>query len=356
MSWRERKDGLSGRVLGSLVVGMLVGGIAAGGCKDRKPPPPAKVVKPLGPPVIDGRRGGGSFPLAGTEVPADLASLRDALEKGYLERMTPPSPSQTEQGATTGAITVRGVNGKSVEVSGPGELDRLAELRMELSDWRVKSGYEPSQFSKDATLERTTRVDHMEYRSEPIRYDHGSLSLRLEARDAELHLLRDKLTEKDGVIKPGGLGLVLVGARRGELRFFSPMSELQAVTRGASKKGASKAGVFLTDVRLAMSSPDSRTLDVTLTVDGLWLLVPLTLQITGRMEVDDEMCATFSNMGATGQGPAGDVAAAFVDKAVKKLDGRRSPLMSFRDGKTQVRDFFVSADEKAFEMRVTFGQ
>jgi hypothetical protein len=105
-----------------------------------------------------------------------------------------------------------------------------------------------------------------------------------------------------------------------------------------------------------METPDSRTLDATLTVEGMWLLVPLKLRITGRMTVDDEMCATFSNMGATGEGPAGDVAAAFIDKAMKKIDGRRSPLMTFRDGQTQVKDFFVRADGKEFEMRVRFGK
>jgi hypothetical protein len=333
-------------------------GVLVGGCAQKKPPPP-KPVKPLGPPVIDGRRGAGSFPIYDLEVPTTAESLREKLEQGYRERITPPVSATTAPAGRVSpvrAVTVRGEGSSAVRVAGREELDRLAELRMELSEWHIKPGYEPSQFSKEAALERTTRVRHLLYRSEPIRYDHGSLSLRLEAEDAELHLLRDKPVTKDGQTKPGALGLVLAGARQGELGFYSPMSELRAVMQGASRKGASKAGVFVGDVDLSMETPDSRTLDATLTVEGMWLLVPLKLRITGRMTVDDEMCATFSNMGATGEGPAGDVAAAFIDKAMKKIDGRRSPLMTFRDGQTQVKDFFVRADGKEFEMRVRFGK
>lgn len=304
---------------------LLLAAITALGCAPRKPPP---TTRPLGPPVFDGRRGGGSFPIETTVAITTTDQLHSALEAGYAKRLTPP---------TTRA--------SAVKVTPLGHTD-LRSLAVDVSGWRVRTNYQPSQFAKDATLERTIRASEVVYSAEPLRYEKGELSVRLEARDAVLQVLREK---------NGQRGLILAGARDGELHFYAPMKQFQQVFTAGAKRGAGSAGIAVSSVTLELTSDNSRRLDGVITIKGSWLLLPLTIRVFGRMEVDDTMHANFTNLGATGTGPAGDLLAPFVDRAVRKIDGRRSPLMAFRDGKTKARDFAVHTGD-AFDVRIKFGQ
>jgi hypothetical protein len=320
---------------------ILAVGLAAAmcaGCASRKPKPAS--TRPLGPPVIDSRRGGGSFPLE-TKLPiTGVADLVGALDAGYLKRMTPPggSPGGSHGGSQNGSAT-------SV-VTGHGPRAWLKELRINVSNWQVNPEYKPTELLPDAAEENTVYVDHLLYTAEPLKYDSGSLNVRLEADKAEFQILKDK---------KGTRGFVLSGARRGSLHIYAPMSEFESATFGAAKKGADSGGVGTEDIHGVLTSTDPREVKGVLTVKGSWLLLPLELKITGKVTVDDEMCANFSEMGCDGDGPAGVIIAPFVDREMKKIDGRRSPLMVFRDGKTHATDFQIHVD-KNFDLLIKFGQ
>lgn len=324
-----------------LLVVLLVGGFALG-CSPRKPNP--ATTRPLGPPVFDGRRGGGSFPIETTTAITSTDQLLAALEAGYTKRLSPPSTPATRP-TTNPSTTSPPPPATAVSITPLGNTD-LRSLTVNVSGWRVRNNYQPSQFTKDAILERTIRAAEVVYSAEPLRYEKGELSVRLEARDAVLQVLREK---------SGQRGLILAGARDGELHFYAPMQQFQQVFTAGAKRGAGSAGIAVSSVTLELTSDNSRRLDGVITIKGSWLLLPLTIRVFGRMEVDDTMHANFTNLGATGTGPAGDLLAPFVDRAVRKIDGRRSPLMAFRDGKTKARDFAVHTGD-AFDVRIKFGQ
>jgi hypothetical protein len=306
-------------------------GASQAGCAPRKQAA-APTTRPLGPPVFDGRRGGGSFPLepavALTSAEPSPDDLRSAMEAAYHRRLIRPTTRST-------AVTLTPL--------GPND---YRELSVQVSGWRVRSGFEPSQFAKDSKESSVYRAKRVLYSAEPLRYEQGELSVRLEAEDAVLHRLTDT---------NGQQALVLAGARRGELRFYAPMDQFKRVFSAGSRRGAGRAGINIRSLDIQFTSANPRQLDAVVTVEGSWLLLPLRLEVFGRMEVDDTMHANFSNLGATGTGPAGDLLAPFIDRAVKKIDGRRSPLMAFRDGKTKATDYAVRADE-VFEVRLQFGQ
>lgn len=307
-----------------LVASVLVG------CGSRKPTT-QPATRPLGPPVFDGRRGGGSFPLETNVALPTNEALRAALELGYTKRLRPP---------TTQATAVR-MNGPISDTS-----DRLDELTVEVTGWSVRPEYEPKQLAGETSLERTFRSSSVAYRAEPLLHERGAISVVLEADDAEMHLLKDKA---------GTRGLVLAGAKRGSLRFRAAMSDLSGTMFAASRRGADRGGAKVDQVQLALTSDNPRSLDGTLTLRGSWLLLPMTLHLSGRIDVDDTMHATFSRLGATGEGPAGDIIAPFIDRGMKKIDGRRSPLMVFRDGKTKATDFRVHTGEH-FDLEIKFGR
>ena len=317
-TWTWRASGV--------VVGLLVASLALG-CGTRKRSD-APSTRPLGPPLFDGRKGGGSFPLDTTNPVNSVEALRVAMEAGYHKRLQGPT---TQSSAVT--VATRGN-------------DELRSVAVQVSGWRVRTEFKPSQLDSKAVQERVIRAGDVSYVAEPLKYEKGELSLRLDAKDAVLHVLKDK---------SGQRGLVLAGAKQGELHFHAPMKELRQVFSAGVRKGAGGGGIMVSSVTIDLVSDHPRRLDGTITVKGSWLLLPLSITVSGSMEVDDTMHANFSRLGATGTGPAGDLIAPFVDRTLQKVDGRRSPLMVFRDGKTKAVDFSVYTGE-TFDLRIKFGQ
>lgn len=313
----------------TLLLALATSVASALGCAHRKSPPPT--TKPLGPPVIDSRRGGGSFPLETKTPIRGAADLIGALDAGYLKRMTPGGGARTASAAT---LTV-----------GSGSA-HLRELAIDVSKWQVRPDYKPSELAPDAKVEGTLEVDHLVYSAEPLKYEHGSFSVRLEADNAQLQIVRDKNDVR---------GLVLAGAKRGSFHLYAPLEEFQAATFGATKKGAGQGGVGADEITGELTSANPRELKGVLHIRGSWLLLPMILTITGKISVDDQMFANFSEMSCDGDGPAGIIVAPFVDRAMKKIDGRRSPLMVFRDGKTHATDFQVHVGDN-IDLKIAFGQ
>lgn len=279
---------------------------------------------------MDGRRGGGSFPLELATVPTNTDELKSALEAGYAKRLIHPTSQPSS------AIE---------ELSGT--FPTLSGLIVDVSNWQVRKEYEPKEFAKDAVEEKKVTVRELAYVADPLKYERGSTRLRLEAQDADMLILKDP--------KSAQRALVLAGAKRGVLRFSATMTEMKETMNYAARRGAGRAGINLRSATIDLNAPNPRTLDGVITLKGTWLFLDMTLLIKGRMEVDDTMHANFSNISCTGEGPAGDFLAPFVDRAMKKIDGRRSPLIAFRDDKTIAKDFHIRTDD-TFEMVVTFGR
>lgn len=285
--------------------------------------------------VFDSRRGGGSFPLEASKTPTTVEELRAALEAGYRRRLTPP-------------IGPVGADVTSVLPSA-GPLERpggIAGLAVNVSGWQVKRDYEPTQLGKDVKREAGFEVASLVYSAEPVRVGDAATWLRIEASDATMEVIGDGRQR----------GLVLAGARRGTLTFDVPMSDMRQVLDVSAKKGAGRGGIAVDKSDIAFSSADPRSLAGVLTIEGKWLLLPLRLRFSGRMTVDEHLQAVFSDVGCVGEGPAGDLLGPLVNRAMAKMNGRRSPLMIFRDGKTHATDFRVSTANDRLTMRVEFGR
>jgi hypothetical protein len=184
------------------------------------------------------------------------------------------------------------------------------------------------------------------YSAEPVRVGDAATWMRIEASEATMEVIGDGKQR----------GLVLAGARSGRLVFDVPMSDLRQVLDVGAKKGAGRGGIAVDKADIAFSSADPRSLAGVLTIEGKWLLLPLRLRFSGRMTVDDHLQAVFSDVGCVGEGPAGDLLGPLVNRAMAKMNGRRSPLMVFRDGKTHATDFHVSTANDRLTMRVDFGR
>lgn len=316
-----------------MVLGLaVVAQVGAGGCAPKKKPASKPAVKPVGPPILDGRRGGGAFPIESKAAPATPAQLTVAIESGYRKRLKIP---------TTQSVATR------ITAPRDDRLDQVQDLLVDVSEWTVDPDFEPTRLGKETVRERTIRARRVSYKADPIHYRQGSLSVSLEAKNAELTLLRDRA---------GTRGLVMTGAEQGSITFHADIEQFRRTMEAAAKKAAAAGGANVNRLELELASDGSKSLAVKLVVRGNWLLFPMVLKMTGRMDVDEEFYASFSNMSVTGEGTAGEFIAPLLDEQAKKFEERRSQVIAFLDGKTKPTDFQIRLTPTDFSMEVDFAR
>ena len=307
--------------------------LSGAGCTQSHPPAPKPVVKRPGPPIFDGRRGGGSFPLVGSKKsPATPADLQASLSAGYFARLDLPAGAASP-----------------VEVKGR-RLDSLDAIRIDVSGARVKREYEPTQLLPDARVVRSIRAADVLYAAWPLVYETAQLSVRLVAKDATLEVLRDS---------EGKTGLVLAGAQDSRMEMEVSHGDLERGFLAAGRKGAGRFGIRVESAELSLSTPTQRALEGEVRVKCWWLLLPMAFRVHGRMEVSEingDFYATFSGMGCDAEDIGGGLAASFLDPMIKKLERRTSPLARFRDEKTHVKDVSVSAGPEGLRVEMHAGR
>lgn len=274
-----------------------------------------------GPPLFDGRRGGGAFPFEGEAFPGSISELREGMELAYAKRLVPPDDERSAVRA----------DGDSLEV--------------DVSGWRVRPEYEPAQFGRELAASAVWRVRRVAYIADPLHYEAGKMSLRLWAEDAELHGLRDR----------SRAAVVLAGARRGELRFSAGREELSRVMTAGARRGAGRAGVRVEQLAMTVDTPSPNRLTLSVSMSGSWLLLPMRLTIVAGLVIDADQTAVFEPFVVRGEGPAGELLAPLIRAALRRTEGRRSPLMAFRDGRTRATSFHAGSGER-LEVTITFGR
>ncbi len=313
------------------------------GCRSSSPPPqalpqppatqssgpvtrPALTDKDLGPPIFEGRRGIGAFPLD-QQVPKTPSEMQDAVRASYAERLAL---------SATSSVAVAGKN-----------LGHLDSFDVDLSGSRVKPEYKPKQLEKGATTRATLLADRVHYVAQPLFYEDGAANLLVEARGAMLHILRDKA---------GQSGVVLAGADSGRMVFESTQADFHRTVLAGMRKGGKAAWVSIQDLQFQVSSPGPRQVRLDLDVRAMWLALPMHLIMGATLEVDDQMIARYRDIVLDGRDPGGDMAAALMRSGFEKAAGKPQPLMRFMDNATHARDFKVQIDEKTIHIEVLFGR
>jgi hypothetical protein len=307
-------------------------GISAGvGCtttRPHNPAPPLPTTKPVvsSKPIIDFSKGAGGFPLAGDSLPSTAESLAASLTTGYKARVQVPE--------AVVPVIVAGQNYPQIDA-----------LLVDLSDGQIKPAYRPNQFKSAVTLTDALQVKYIQYVARPLRYVDGCTNLRIVAHDVKLGLLRGR---------GDTAALVMTDARDGHVQFDVRLEDIRTMLLTSAKNSGNRAGYRVSDVEVKLVSPDSRALACELRVNGFWLLLPTSFKITGRFDVDDQYNAHLSNISCTGEDVGGLIFAGFIDRAIRKYDGRIMPLASFPGGRMKIQDLHINVDD-SLRLDVAFG-
>lgn len=299
--------------------------LAAACATSRRPPPVSE--RPVGPPVFDWRKGWGSFPLAGDTTPGDPASLRNALEEGYRERL--------ELAGDAPAVRLDG-----------DRFESLRTLRVDVSGAKIRRQFTPSNFAAEPKVELEMHLEEVEYLADPLLFDGVPMFVRVWARNATLLVIRDKA---------GRASLVVGGAAEGVIESRIGAAELQQAFLAGLRRRAAKMAGSVSSASLRLSTPDPHTIDGEATISASVLLLPMELRLSGRMQVGEEFITAFTNVKCEGKDFGGGIAAPLVAGWMAKVERKVAPLMAFHDPETKVRSFALDASD-GLRMHLEFGR
>jgi hypothetical protein len=257
------------------------------------------------------------FPLAGDEFPTTAAELAAAIEGAIGEVFALPK------------------KGAGVTVEGGARFPHLKHVRVDLSGARLSATEPPPKPLGVGKRKPGITVDRLEVQGHPIHYEQAKLDFDFHATNLRLDFDRDK----------GGRPLlVLVDADDGAVDAKIKKKDLEAVMLAAATVAAKEQGVTVQELDLDLRSTGGRSVAADVRVKARKMMMSGVLRIAGAASVDDELNATLSGLTCTGEGIIGGAAAGFLQKHLKKYDGRQIPLMAFSLGDLALRDLEIDVN------------
>jgi len=79
------------------------------------------------------------------------------------------------------------------------------------------------------------------------------------------------------------------------------------------------------------------------------------VHLRGKIDIDDGLIATLSNLACGGEGMIGSMAAAMINTQLKANEGKKIPLMAFSMGDVSLHDVKIAVTD-VVEVTAEFGR
>ena len=252
------------------------------------------------------------FPLAGKDFPESADGLAAAIGEALAQVLTLPK--------------------KDSAVTAEGEFPSIRKLKVNLNNAAVSAAEPPPKPQPAGKRQKGIEVDQLEVTGKPIKYEKNKLELELKASGVSLDFARDK---------KGQPLLVLADAKDGRVVAKMSKQDIEDLARAAAEMAAKGQGIKVEDLDLTLTGEGKRSLAADVRVKAKKLLVSGVVRITGRVDIDDELNATVSNLDAQGEGMIGAMASGLVKSKLKPYEGKTFPLMTFSLGDVSLRDLKI---------------
>ncbi len=260
------------------------------------------------------------FPLPNRTFPPDSETLRAALEESLGRVVRPAGPMVTVENA---------------------EYPKLAALRISLDGANAGERPPPRPQPPVGPVEPGLQVENFTVTGRPILIQRAKVDLACTARDVRLGQGRDQ---------DGNLLLLLQEAAEGQIEVAVALSDLEALVLAGAKSEAAKQGVTVESVEIELQARSERALDVVVQVRAKKLFLSAALQVSGSIEIDEQLTAHLSGLKCDGDGTLGTVACGFIAPHLERINGREISLLALPLGEVKLRDIRIAAGS---ELRVT---
>lgn len=266
------------------------------------------------------------FPLAGKEFPTSSDELASSIEEALGKVFTMPKSN---------GVVVDGAKFPS-----------LKTVKINLSGATVSAKKPPPKPTPVGKRQAGVRVDKLEVTGQPIQYEQTKLHLKVTGSGLAFDFARDK---------SGKPLLVLAEAKDGKVEAKITKKDIETLMIEAAAIAARQQGITIQGLDLDLKSDGPRSVAAQVRVKARKLLMSGTIVITGKLDVDDELNATVSELNCTGEGMVGNVAAGIVQKKIKPYHGTTIPLMAFSLGDVALRDLKIKVKDSV-EVSAAFGK
>ncbi len=253
------------------------------------------------------------FPLAGKSFPKSADELAGAIRDALAQVLT------------------LGAKGDAVSADG-GTYPSIKKLKVNLNDAQVSAKDPPPKPQPTGKREPGIEVGQLEVVGKPIKYEQNKLELELKASGVKFDFARDK---------KGQPLLVLADAKDGHVRAKMSKADIESLARAAAEMAAGSQGIKIEDLDLTLTSEGKRSLAAEVRVKAKKMMVSGIIHLTGKLDIDDELNATLSNIDARGEGMIGSMASGLVKSKLKPYEGKVFPLMTFSLGDVTLRDLKI---------------
>ena len=131
-----------------------------------------------------------------------------------------------------------------------------------------------------------------------------------------------------------------------DLHLESSHRDLEQAIHHAVAALASERGVTVKETKLTLQSVSPRALQLQLACEIRAMVVSTTLTVRARVQIEDDLCAHFSELAIDGEGMIGGMAKAALEPRLAALRDRAYPIADLKLPGLVVRDVVVSAGEK----------
>jgi hypothetical protein len=267
------------------------------------------------------------FPLAGKTFPEDAEQLSESIQSELAEVLT------------------FGKKASPVTVDAP-KYPHVKKLKVDLSGAKVTAKEPPPQPKPTGKREPGIEVDQLEITAHPIQYETSKVNFDLTGKAVSFDFAKDK---------KGKPLLVLSDAAEGKVDVNITKADMQSLAMSAASLAAKQQGVTIQEVDVELTSQGKRTVSANVRVKAKKMLVSGVVHVTGQLEVDDELNATFSNLSCTGEGMIGSMVAGLVQPKLKAYNGKKVPLMAFSLGDLALRDLKIDV-KSGLHVTAAFGK
>ena len=266
------------------------------------------------------------FPLAGKEFPESADELAVSIRDALGQVLDLPS-------------------GKDVVNVAGGAYPDIRKLSINLDNAGVNLDNPPPRPRPSGKRQDGVHVNQLDVSAHPIKYQDSKLNLELKAKGVEFDYARDK---------SGRPLLVLTDADEGHVKAKISKKDIEELLLQLVIVAAEQHGVKVTELDLDLTSDGPRSIAVEARVKAKKMGISGTILVSGRVDVDDQLNAIFSDLACEGEGMVGTVAAKLIQPKVKEYQGKKIPLVAFSLGDLRLRDVKLSLKD-ALQVEASFG-
>lgn len=188
-------------------------------------------------------------------------------------------------------------------------------------------------------------IDQLTLSASPLSLGPAAVNLSLSARKVQLGQSKDS---NDQIV------LSLENAADGNIEISTAQTDLEALIAKLAQTQARKQGITIDGVQLKLQQKSAHSLAAEVHLRARKLFLSASIQVTGQLELDDQLNLKISGLNGTGDGAIATLACGILKPYLRKIDGRELPLMSLPLGDVRLRDVRLTVGDK-FCVTAEFG-